>query len=199
MIVVDSGEIRVLALRHIIKLIQQGEADALASHGLTTADQHRLCTLTSQEIVELAQMKHLRFEFRCDFGSLAFALDTHTNVRDRRATTDYFIANGASLAQLLELFGIARREAMERRSALCPNHRRGRPALPRDAEREAIAATWTTLSAADGKTGTDPQDDLVHRYKRLHEAYPHISIAALETIVLSHAQITPTHGSKSIP
>lgn len=195
MIEVDSREMRLLALRQIIKLIEQGDVEHLAEQGLTESDQQRLHSLTPRDLTELAQMSQLRLRLDCDFGSLRFALDTHLNVRDRRTKADYFIANGASLQQLQDLFGLTRTEVATRRASLCPHHRRGRPALPPEDEREAIAATWKTLSVQD-ETRL-PHDALVERHIRLHQAYPQVSIAALETIVLNYAHNSPSNGSKS--
>lgn len=86
---------------------------------------------------------------------------------------EYFIRHGASEAQLREYFGLTRETVRKLRRTLRPHHGTGRPALPKPELAKRIADVW------EGLQGGDAAD----RYMRLHQAFPAVSIAALETVV----------------
>lgn len=179
MIDVNSNEVRLQLLQHLMSLIKAGQEDFLDELGLPAAEQQRLGALDYQQMLALADMRCARFTVRYDFTRLKFALDTLLDVRERQSKVDYFIRHGASEAQLREYFGLTREVVRNKRPALLPDHKTGRPALPLTNVRERIAAAWESLQA----------DDSVERYMRLHAQFPDVSIAALETVVREYARL----------
>jgi hypothetical protein len=182
------GEMRVAVLRQLIRAIERGEGDQLAEVGVSHTDQALLSALTVRQVSDLAQMPYLQFRVVCDFSRLSFAIETLRDVHERQIKADYFIAHGASLAQLQDLFGLSRDEVRARRTVLRANHGRGRPALPPHEIREQIAAAWGAMVNARGDAAVSgPEREEASRYLCLHKQFPDVSIAALEAIVRSIA------------
>jgi hypothetical protein len=182
------GEMRLAILRELIRSIERGECEQLAEAGLSQTTQQRLHGLTARQVGDLAQMPYLQFKVDFDFSRLSFAIDTLLDVHERQSKLDYLVTYGASFAQIQNLFGLSRKEVETRRAALSSTYAgRGRPTLPTHKIREQIAAAWSDIanSDADGSDGAEPDD--AARYIRLHEQFPSVSIAALETVVLSYA------------
>ena len=146
-------------------------ADRLAAAKLI----ERLKRLSLVELARVAASGSLQLVVRLDAERAGWSVRVAARAQEERALLEYFVRHGASRALLRELFGASRRRVAGIRRTGRLRSTQGRPRLPSRGEREAIEARWEHLAVST--------PDLRTRYRELHQAFPHHTLAALAAVV----------------
>jgi hypothetical protein len=166
-------QVRLVLLGHLALRAGQGAASDLRAAGIDAAQLARLRELSALELIRLAAMRHLPIGVAFDLAPLDAALRAVSLAKESSALEAYFIRHGASSRMMSTLFKLRRTVVYRRRHAYGAWRRSGRIRLPERAARERIFRVWLAID--------DPNPRM--RYYRLHQAFPHDDIAALESVV----------------
>ena len=163
-----------LALFHYVAARPAGaQLRELRAAGIEHEQLEVLRRLSPPDLARLAAMRELTIGVAFDAARLKEGLRALALVNEAKALEAYFIRHGASYRLMRTLFKVRRKVTYRRRRESGAWRPAGRMHLPTYATRERIYRTWRGIQ--------DPSPRL--RYYRLHQAFQHYAIAALESII----------------
>ena len=165
--------VRLMVLNHIAARLTEAAPQDLTGNGSDGSQWSSLRRLNALDLSRLASTRCFSIKVSLDLNGLQAGLRTVDLINESNALENYFIRNGASVSLLETLFKVSRMDTFKRRIELGSHQRPGRLALPDRRIRARIFRVWHGLS--------DPS--LRARYLQLHQAFPHLSIAVLETVI----------------
>ena len=168
----DPG-LRVALLNHVAVRLGDSLSEEAESVGLVREQLAHLRRLSAAELSRLAGMRSLTIEIALDTAALQAGLRHVALAREARELETYFIRHGASTALMTRLFKLPRKLTLKRRLELGARQTCGRTRLPAYALRERIHEAWVSIPDAAPR----------NRFFKLHQAFPHLAIAALEVVV----------------
>jgi hypothetical protein len=174
MIPADNPALRLLALEQLIDAVHSERWQELLDAGIKPQTLDRLRRTPLEDAALVAARGEVRVNFSIDGDSLEQGLNRVARQRADEAIKEYFVRHNATPVLLQRLFKLDR-PTMDRLRRMFGANSRGRPPLPRPAERDAVHARWREISAAE----SDPRQ----RYLKLHEAFPHHDIRVLEAVL----------------
>jgi len=168
-----DAQVRLVLLNHVaVRLAEAGPAE-LQAVGIEPEQLARLRQLSALDLNRLAAMRDLSIGVAFDAAGLKAGLRAVALVNEAKALEAYFIRNGASWQMMNALFKIRRKVTLKRRRDCGAWRPSGRLRLPDYATRERVFRAWLAIE--------DPNPRV--RYCRLHQAFPHLSLAALDAVV----------------
>ena len=168
-----DAQVRLVLLNHVAVRLAEAEPTELHAAGIENEQLARLRQLSALDLNRLAAMRDLTIGVAFDAAGLKAGLRAVALVNEAQALEAYFIRNGASWQMMSALFKIRRKVTLKRRRDCGAWRPAGRIPLPDYPMRERIFRAWLAME--------DP--NLRLRYYRLHQAFPQLSIAALEAVV----------------
>jgi hypothetical protein len=180
MIYIRDPQLRLLMLAHLIRELQQeGAKHAPPPAGLTEQQADELRTLTSDELIRLAEMPDPRVAIAIDAGSFEHGLRQVDYLGKRSRQLEFFIRHGATSNMLTKLFKISSADVTLKRRLLsgAPSSLR-RPAMPSHTVREQIQKRW--FEVRKGKSG---EPERAEDYEELHVDFPSHTFATLWAVV----------------
>lgn len=166
-------QLRLGLLQHLAVRLREDDTQALRALGIEPAQLARLRALPAPELSRLASMRGLTIGVALDAGGLKAGLRAVALAGEAKALETYFIRHGASWRMMKALFKLSHRRTLDRRRELGVRRSGGRFRLPDARTVESICRVWYALREAD----------LRLRYRRLHQAFPEWSLAALAAVV----------------
>lgn len=173
MLPLHDAQVRLMLLNHIALRLAEAAPTDLHAAGIDTEQLACLRQLSALDLNRLAAMRDLAIGVAFDGGGLQAGLRAVARVNEAKAWEAYFIRNGASWQMMNALFKIRRKVTLRRRRDCGAWRPAGRLPLPERATRQRIFRTWLAIEEPNPR----------ERYYRLHQAFPHLSIAALEAVV----------------
>jgi hypothetical protein len=166
-------QVRLVLLNHVAARLAGARPGDLRAAGIENEQLARLRELSALDLHRLAAMRDVRIGVAFDTGRLEAGLRAVALIGEAKALEAYFIRHGASWQMMRTLFKVRRKATLERRRECGAWRASGRFVLPDEATRERIFRAWVAIE--------DPSPRV--RYYRLHRAFPHVAIAALEAVV----------------
>ena len=173
MLPLHDTQVRLVLLNHVATRLADARPDELDAVGIANEQLDGLRRLSALELNRLASMRALTIGVSLDGEALRAGLRTVALVSEAKALEAYFIRHGASTHLMSTLFKIRRKLTLKFRRDLGVTRPSGRVPLPDYATRERIYRVWRSI--------TDPAPRI--RYFQLHQAFAHLSIAALEVVI----------------
>lgn len=173
MLPLHDTQVRLVLLNHVTTRLGQARPDELDAVGIANEQLDRLRQLSALDLNRLAAMRTLTIGISLDGEALQAGLRTVALVKEAKALEAYFIRHGASTRLMSALFKIRRKLTLKFRRDLGVCRPSGRVPLPDYATRERIYRVWRSIA--------DPAPRI--RYYQLHQAFTHLSIAALEVVI----------------
>lgn len=173
MLPLHDPQVRLVLLNHVTTRLAQARPHELEAVGIATEQLDRLRQLSALDLSRLACMRGLVIGVALDGEALRVSLRNVALVNEANALEAYFIRHGASTQLMCQLFKIRRKLTFKFRRELGVTRPCGRVPLPDFATRERIYRVWRSI--------TDPA--LRVRYYQLHQAFTHLSIAAIEVVI----------------
>lgn len=173
MLPLHDPQVRLVLLNHVTTRLAQARPEELDAVGIATEQLDRLCQLSALDLTRLASMRGLFIGVSLDGEALKAGLRTVALVNEAKALEAYFIRHGASTRLMSTLFKVRRKLTLKFRRDLGVCRPSGRVPLPDYATRERIYRVWRSIS--------DPAPRV--RFYQLHQAFTHLSIAALEVVI----------------
>lgn len=168
-----DAQVRLVLLNHVAVRLADAEPTALHAAGIENEQLARLRQLSALDLNRLASMRDLTIGVAFDAAGLNAGLRAVALVNEAKALEAYFIRHGASWQMMSALFKIRRKVTLKRRRDCGAWRPSGRLPLPVLTTRERIFRAWLAIE--------DPT--LRVRYYRLHQLFPQLSIAVLETVL----------------
>jgi hypothetical protein len=180
MIVIRDQQLRLLVLAHLIKELQSKTAErAPTPEGFTAAQIAELQSLSSAELVRLAEMPEPRVAIQIDAGSLEHGLRQVDYLTKRSRQLEYFIRHGATSNMLTKLFKISSADVtLKRRLFSGTSSSLRRPAMPPHAVREQIQKRWFEI-----RKGKQGEPERAEDYEALHHDFSQQTFATLYAVV----------------
>jgi hypothetical protein len=180
MIVIRDQQLRLLVLAHLIKELQATAAErAPTPEGFTEQQIAELQSLSSAELVRLAEMPEPRVAIQIDAGSLEHGLRQVDYLTKRSRQLEYFIRNGATSSMLTKLFKISSADVtLKRRLFSGTASSLRRPAMPPHAVRERIVQRWFEI-----RKGKEREPERAEDYEALHHDFSQHTFATLYAVV----------------
>ena len=178
MIVIRDQQLRLLVLANLIRQLRE-ERDAPAPEGFTEQQIADLQSLSSSELVQLAEMTEPRVAIQIDAGSLEHGLRQVDYLNKRSRQLEHFIRHGATSNMLTKLFKISSADVtLKRRLFAGTSPLLRRPAMPPHAVREQIQKKWFEI-----RKGKEREPIRAEDYQELHYAFPPHTYATLWAVV----------------
>lgn len=180
MFVIRDQQLRLLVLAQLIRELQQkAEAHAPPPEGFTERQVEELRSLSSAELVKLAEMTEPRVAIQIDAGSLEHGLRQVDYLSKRSRQLEHFIRHGATSSMLTKLFRISSADVtLKRRLFAGTSSSLRRPSMPPHAVRERIQHRWFEIRK-DKRDEPERAED----YEALHADYPQHTFATLWAVV----------------
>ena len=180
MIVIRDQQLRLMLLAHLIRELQRNhEERGPAPEGLTEKQVEELQSLSSAELVRLAEMTEPRVAIQIDTGSLEHGLRQVDYLSKRSRQLEYFIVNGATSNMLSKLFKISSADVtLKRRLFSGTASALRRPAMPPHPMRERITNRWFEI-----RKGKEREPLRADDYETLHREFPQFTFATLWAVV----------------
>jgi hypothetical protein len=173
MLELRDPQLRLVLLNHLaVRLTEAGLSD-LTEAGLDGSLLDQLRRLRALDLSRLAAMRSLSIGVSLDGKALEASLRTVALVSETKDMETYFIRHGASTGLMNRLFKLRVKLTLRRRRDMGVKSRCGRLLMPDQRTQDRIFRVWHDL--------IDPT--LRARYFQLHQAFPHLSIAVLETVI----------------
>ena len=180
MIVVRDQQLRLMLLAHLIRELQVAAQDhGPVPEGFSERQVEELRSLSSAELVRLAEMTEPRVAIQIDAGSLEHGLRQVDYLNKRSRQLEDFIRHGATSNMLTKLFRISSADVtLKRRLFAGTSPLLRRPAMPPHAVREQIQNRWHEIRKPK-------RDDKEHAedYELLHADFPAYTYATLWAVV----------------
>jgi hypothetical protein len=173
MLELQDPQVRLLVLNHIVSRLTDAEPHDLQATGIDSRQWACLQRLNALDLSRLASARCFSIGVSLNVGDLQTGLRTVDLINETRTLEAYFIRHGASVGLMRALFKVSRPVTLKRRIELGARQRSGRLALPDRRTRARIYRCWHGLS--------DPSQRA--RFFQLHQAFPNLSIAVLETVL----------------
>ena len=180
MIVIRDQQLRLLVLAHLIKELQaRPEERAPTPEGFTEEQIAELQSLSSAELVRLAQMPEPRVAIQIDAGSLEHGLRQVDYLTKRSRQLEFFIRHGATSSMLTKLFKVSSADVtLKRRLFSGTSSSLRRPAMPPHAVREQIVKRWFEI-----RKGKEREPERAEDYEALHHDFAQHTFATLYAVV----------------
>ena len=173
MLPLHDTQVRLVLLNHVTVRLSEGQPSELDLAGIENEQLSHLRQLSALDLSRLAAMRSLTIGIAFDSAELKAGLRAVALANEVKALENYFIRNGASTQLMSVLFKMRRKLTLKRRHDIGGRRPAGRVRLPDYPLRERIYRAWRDI--------TDPIPRV--RYYRLHQAFPQIPIAVLETVI----------------
>lgn len=180
MIVIRDQQLRLLVLAHLIKELQvRSEERAPTPDGFTERQIAELQSLSSAELVRLAEMPEPRVAIQIDAGSLEHGLRQVDYLTKRSRQLEFFIRHGATSSMLTKLFKISSADVtLKRRLFSGTSSSLRRPSMPPHAVRERIVQRWFEI-----RKGKEREPERAEDYEALHQDFSQHTFATLYAVV----------------
>ena len=180
MIVIRDQQLRLLVLAQLIRELKAAGAEQVPTPpGFTERQIEELKALSSEELVQLAEMTEPRVAVQIDAGSLEHGLRQVDYLNKRSRQLEHFIRHGATSNMLTKLFRISSADVtLKRRLFAGTSPLLRRPAMPPHAVREAIQNRWYQI-----RKGKEREPVRAEDYQLLHQDYPQHTYATLWAVV----------------
>ena len=166
-------QVRLVLLNHVTVRLAEGEEEELNAAGIENEQLSHLRQLSALDLSRLAAMRSLTIGIAFDTAELKAGLRAVALANEAKALETYFIRHGASTQLMSALFKMRRKLTLKRRRDVGARRPAGRVRLPAYPLRERIYRAWRDIP--------DPIPRV--RYYRLHQAFPQLPIAVLETVI----------------
>ena len=173
MLQLHDHQVRLVLLNHVTVRLSDGQAEELDAAGIDVDELNRLRRLSALDLNRLAAMRSLTIGIAFDSTELKAGLRAVALANEMKSLETYFIRNGASTKLMSTLFKMRRKLTLKRRREIGTRRPAGRVRLPDYPLRELIYRAWMGIS--------DPVPRVC--YYRLHQAFPSLPIAVLETVI----------------
>lgn len=178
MIVIRDQQLRLLVLANVIRQLRE-DSNAPAPEGFTQQQVADLQSLSSSELVQLAEMTEPRVAIQIDAGSLEHGLRQVDYLNRRSRQLEHFIRHGATSNMLTKLFKISSADVtLKRRLFAGTSPLLRRPAMPPHPVREQIQKKWFEI-----RKGKEREPIRAEDYQELHYAFPPHTYATLWAVV----------------
>ena len=180
MIVIRDQQLRLLVLAHLIKELQAASGErAPTPEGFTEEQIAELQSLSSAELVRLAEMPEPRVAIQIDAGSLEHGLRQVDYLTKRSRQLEFFIRHGATSSMLTKLFKISSADVtLKRRLFSGTSSSLRRPAMPPHPVREQIVKRWFEI-----RKGKEREPERAEDYEALHQDFSQHTFATLYAVV----------------
>ncbi len=180
MIVIRDQQLRLLVLAQLIRdLRAAAEEQAPTPPGFTDQQIEELKSLSSSELVQLAEMTEPRVAVQIDAGSLEHGLRQVDYLNKRSRQLEHFIRHGATSNMLTKLFRISSADVtLKRRLFAGTSPLLRRPAMPPHAIREQIQQRWHEIRKPKREEPVRAED-----YQELWAEFPKCTYATLWAVV----------------
>ena len=180
MIVIRDQQLRLLVLAQLIRELKSAAGEqAPTPPGFTERQIEELKALSSEELVQLAEMTEPRVAVQIDAGSLEHGLRQVDYLNKRSRQLEHFIRHGATSNMLTKLFRISSADVtLKRRLFAGTSPLLRRPAMPAHPVREAIQNRWYQI-----RKGKEREPVRAEDYQTLHQDYPQHTYATLWAVV----------------
>ena len=180
MIEIRDPQLRLLMLAHLIRQLQQDQAQAASPPaGLSEQQAAELRSLTSGELVRLAEMPDPRVAIAIDMGSFEHGLRQVDYLGKRSRQLEFFIRHGATSSMLTKLFKISSADVtLKRRLFSGTSSNLRRPAMPPHAVREKMCARWYEI-----RKGKEREPERAEDYEELFADFSQHTFATLYAVV----------------
>lgn len=173
MLPLHDAQVRLVLLNHVTVRLAYGEPAELTAAGIENEQLAHLLRMSALDLSRLAAMRSLTIAVAFDSIELKAGLRAVALANEARELETYFIRHGASTQLMSMLFKVRRKLTLKRRREIGARRPAGRVPLPDYALRERIYQAWRDIP--------DPVPRV--RYYRLHQVFPHLPIAVLETVI----------------
>lgn len=180
MIVIRDQQLRLMLLAHLIRELQQNaQQHGPVPEGFTERQVAELQSLSSADLVKLAEMPEPRVAIQIDAGSLEHGLRQVDYLTKRSRQLEYFVRNGATSNMLTKLFKISSADVtLKRRLFSGTSSSLRRPAMPPHPVREQITTRWYEI-----RKGKEREPLRADDYELLHREFPQYTFATLWAVV----------------
>ena len=180
MIVIRDQQLRLLLLAQLIRELQQSaQEQAPPPAGFTAKQVEELRSLSSAELVRLAEMTEPRVAVQIDAGSLEHGLRQVDYLNKRSRQLEFFIRHGATSNMLTKLFRISSADVtLKRRLFAGTSSALRRPAMPPHPVRELIQKRWYEI-----RKGKEREPVRAEDYEELHAGFSQYTFATLWAVV----------------
>jgi hypothetical protein len=180
MFVIRDHQLRLLVLAHLIKELQSRSAQRKpVPEGFTEEQIAELQSLSSAELVRLAEMPEPRVAIQIDAGSLEHGLRQVDYLTKRSRQLEHFIVHGATSNMLTKLFKISSADVtLKRRLFSGTSSSLRRPAMPSHAVREEIQRRWYEI-----RKGKEAEPVRAEDYEELRRDFQQHTFATLWAVV----------------
>ena len=187
MLPLSDRTLRLVVLHHLALREAEGKGEDLHCAGLAAEQLAELRELSAVDLYRLAGMREVAIAISVDAVGLRAGLHTLASINESQALETYFLRHGASARMMHALFKMRHKVTRQRRRELGAWRPGGRFCLPDPPTRERIFQSWCELDEANPRL----------RYLRLHQSFPHFSLAVLETAVREFAPTEPARAPPS--
>jgi hypothetical protein len=180
MIVIRDQQLRLLVLAQLLRELKAAaDEQAPTPDGFSEQQIEQLQTLSSSELVQLAEMTEPRVAIQIDAGSLDHGLRQVGYLNKRSKQLEHFIRHGATSSMLTKLFKISSADVtLKRRLFAGTSPLLRRPAMPPHAVRERIQVRWHEI-----RKGKRDEPERAEDYELLHADFPQNTFATLYAVV----------------
>lgn len=161
MVPVTDANIKTSLLMHLIEHLDRGELIAMLDDNQNHSILDRLRQLNCGALLRLANMNQPKINITFDADSIESGLNLLNRQDQDINDLVYFIANGASLSMLNQLFASIDPTIIDAyRNMLVANRKSGRTPLPSVTDRDVIHQQWHQIQ--------QPQATMRERLRALH-------------------------------
>ena len=180
MIVIRDQQLRLLVLAQLIRELKAAAGErSPAPGGFTDQQVEELKRLSSEELVQLAEMTEPRVAVQIDAGSLEHGLRQVDYLNKRSRQLEHFIRHGATSNMLTKLFRISSADVtLKRRLFAGTSPLLRRTAMPPHAMREQIQQRWHGI-----RKGKEREPVRAEDYQALWTDFPKYTYATLWAVV----------------
>jgi len=180
MIVIRDQQLRLLVLAQLVRELQHAaDEKEPPPAGFTERQAEELRSLSTAELVKLAEMTEPRFAVQIDAGSLEHGLRQVDYLNKRSRQLEFFIRHGATSNMLTKLFRISSADVtLKRRLFSGTSSSLRRPAMPPHAVRENIQRRWFEV-----RKGKEREPIRAEDYEELHADFAEHTFATLWAVV----------------
>ena len=178
MLPLSDPHVRLVLLSHIASRAAAGATAELSAAGMLQDQLGRLLELSAMDLINLANMRAFPIGVTFELGRLEGALRSVSMLNRAKALELYFIRNGASSRMMHALFKSRHKATRTRRRESGAWLPPGRMRLPNRSGRDRILRVWFSIKDEDPRM----------RYHILHRAFPDMTIAVLEAVILAEAK-----------
>lgn len=144
--VVDIG-LKTTLLAALIERLETGDIESLIALGIPAEDLESLRKLSASDLMRVASHRQLAITYQVQPLAISQALTALKVQSTYEAELEAFVAAGASLSMLRQLFRTDIDQVKTYREMLAPRKSPGRPSMPCAKTRDAIHAAWSELRA----------------------------------------------------